>query len=137
MAPSNAMAASSHLRAWDKTPPSLHGGDEAEVLEHMLLAEEARGHLSAVRLPDDDLAEDLLPEEDPERRVQHRAVADIAYECGFSDHSAFTRAFRAATGVTPTEFRETHGWLRAGAKPAADRPPTGQSGARAVRGRVQ
>ena len=71
------MAASSHLRAWDKTPPSLHGGDEAEVLEHMLLAEEARGHLSAVRLPDDDLAEDLLPEEDPERRVQHRAVAHV------------------------------------------------------------
>ena len=70
-------------------------------------------------------------------RDTDRAVADIAYECGFSDHSAFTRAFRAATGVTPTEFRETHGWLRAGAKPAADRPPTGQSGARAVRGRVQ
>ena len=77
MAPSNAMAASSHLRAWDKTPPSLHGGDEAEVLEHMLLAEEARGHLCAVRLTDDDLAEDLLPEEDPERRVLHRAVAHV------------------------------------------------------------
>ena len=71
------MAASSHLRAWDKTPPSLHGGDEAEILEHMLLTEEARGHLSAVRLLDDDLAEDLLREEDPERPVQHRAVAHV------------------------------------------------------------
>jgi PAS domain S-box-containing protein len=34
-----------------------------------------------------------------------RTVAEIAHECGFSDHSAFTRAFRAVTGVTPTEFR--------------------------------
>ena len=34
-----------------------------------------------------------------------RSVADIALACGFYDHSAFTRAFRAATGGTPTEFR--------------------------------
>jgi AraC-like DNA-binding protein/PAS domain-containing protein len=41
-------------------------------------------------------------------RNTDRTVAAIAQECGFSDHSAFTRAFRAATGVTPTEFRKTH-----------------------------
>jgi AraC-like DNA-binding protein len=34
-----------------------------------------------------------------------RSVADIALDCGFYDHSAFTRAFRSATGRTPTEFR--------------------------------
>lgn len=34
-----------------------------------------------------------------------RSVADIAHECGFTDHSAFTRAFRAVSGVTPTGFR--------------------------------
>lgn len=34
-----------------------------------------------------------------------RSVADIALACGFYDHSAFTRAFRSATGKTPTEFR--------------------------------
>jgi PAS domain S-box-containing protein len=34
-----------------------------------------------------------------------RSVADIALACGFYDHSAFTRAFRSATGGTPTEFR--------------------------------
>jgi PAS domain S-box-containing protein len=36
-----------------------------------------------------------------------RSVADIALACGFYDHSAFTRAFRTATGGTPTEFRAT------------------------------
>jgi len=33
------------------------------------------------------------------------SIAQIAHECGFADHSAFTRAFRSATGSTPTEFR--------------------------------
>jgi AraC-like DNA-binding protein len=32
-------------------------------------------------------------------------VASIALECGFYDHSAFTRMFRAMTGVTPSQFR--------------------------------
>lgn len=38
-------------------------------------------------------------------RETERSIAEIAHECGFCDHSAFTRAFRAVTGVTPTEFR--------------------------------
>ena len=38
-------------------------------------------------------------------RETPRSVAEIAHECGFYDHSAFTRAFRAVTSVTPTQFR--------------------------------
>jgi PAS domain S-box-containing protein len=38
-------------------------------------------------------------------RETRRSVADIASACGFYDHSAFTRAFRAVTGLTPTQFR--------------------------------
>lgn len=34
-----------------------------------------------------------------------RSVAEIATACGFYDHSAFTRAFRSAAGMTPSEFR--------------------------------
>jgi AraC-like DNA-binding protein len=34
-----------------------------------------------------------------------QSVAEVAYACGYSDHSAFTRQFRAATGLTPTHFR--------------------------------
>ena len=33
------------------------------------------------------------------------SLADIACACGFYDHSAFTRAFRSATKMTPTQFR--------------------------------
>jgi AraC-like DNA-binding protein len=39
-------------------------------------------------------------------RESDRPVADIAQECGFYDHSAFTRAFRTAMGVTPSAYRE-------------------------------
>ena len=38
-------------------------------------------------------------------RESEQSVADIALACGFYDHSAFTRTFRAMTGVTPTQFR--------------------------------
>jgi len=34
-----------------------------------------------------------------------KTVAEIAVACGFYDHSAFTRSFRNATGVTPSAFR--------------------------------
>ena len=34
-----------------------------------------------------------------------RSISDIAYACGFYDHSAMTRAFRSATNLTPTQFR--------------------------------
>ena len=32
-------------------------------------------------------------------------IAEIALECGFTDHSAFTRAFRSVTGLSPTLYR--------------------------------
>ncbi|MTW04579.1 helix-turn-helix domain-containing protein [Duganella ginsengisoli] len=34
------------------------------------------------------------------------SVAEIAVACGYSDHSAFTRQFRATVGVTPTQYRQ-------------------------------
>lgn len=33
------------------------------------------------------------------------SIAQIALDCGFADHSAFTRTFRAVTGASPTEYR--------------------------------
>lgn len=44
------------------------------------------------------------------RMLRHpdRSVSEIAHACGFYDHSAFTRAFRSATGMTPSAFRAQH-----------------------------
>jgi len=39
-------------------------------------------------------------------RETGQSVSEIAVACGFYDHSAFTRAFRSATGQTPTAFRQ-------------------------------
>jgi AraC-like DNA-binding protein len=38
-------------------------------------------------------------------RETDRSLADIAQDCGFYDHSAFTRAFRSATNLTPSQYR--------------------------------
>ncbi len=35
------------------------------------------------------------------------AIAQIAYDAGYADQSAFTRHFRQATGLTPSEYRST------------------------------
>ncbi|WP_415910611.1 PAS domain-containing protein [Oleiharenicola sp. Vm1] len=35
------------------------------------------------------------------------AVAHIAHACGFYDHSAFTRHFKAATGLAPLAYRQS------------------------------
>jgi AraC-like DNA-binding protein len=33
------------------------------------------------------------------------SISEVANECGFYDHSAFTRSFRAVTSTTPSQFR--------------------------------
>ena len=33
------------------------------------------------------------------------AIAEVAISCGYSDQSAFTRQFRRATGLTPSQYR--------------------------------
>jgi PAS domain S-box-containing protein len=40
------------------------------------------------------------------------SIAEIAYACGFYDHSALTRAFRSATKSTPRQFRQMRRQLR-------------------------
>lgn len=36
-----------------------------------------------------------------------QSISTIAYQVGYSDQSAFTRQFRQATGLSPSDFRET------------------------------
>lgn len=42
-------------------------------------------------------------------RAAHHNVAEIAFLTGFSDQSAFTRAFKRWTGATPAAYRNQHG----------------------------
>jgi len=39
-------------------------------------------------------------------REGRQSIAAIAHACGYSDHSAFTRNFRATVGLTPRAFRQ-------------------------------
>ncbi|WP_426107732.1 helix-turn-helix domain-containing protein [Massilia sp. TSP1-1-2] len=33
------------------------------------------------------------------------SIADIAYACGYTDHSAFSRQFKSHTGMIPVQYR--------------------------------
>lgn len=48
-----------------------------------------------------------LQEATRQLRETTRRVAEIAVACGFYDHSAFSRQFKAATGMTPLAYRHT------------------------------
>jgi hypothetical protein len=59
------------------------------------------------------LPPDAAPDDYPDprrRRLAHAqgdaSVAEIAQACGYGDHSAFTRQFKATTGVTPSQYRQ-------------------------------
>ena len=38
--------------------------------------------------------------------AQPLSVAQVAQHCGYTDHSAFARQFRATVGMTPSQYRE-------------------------------
>lgn len=41
-----------------------------------------------------------------EVRDTQKSILDIALDYGFSSHEAFTRAFKEAYGITPSEYRQ-------------------------------
>jgi AraC-like DNA-binding protein len=41
--------------------------------------------------------------------LQDLSITEIALRCGYTDHSAFSRQFRALTGFSPSQFRESQG----------------------------
>jgi AraC-like DNA-binding protein len=57
---------------------------------------------------------------DPARR--HLTVAQVAFEVGYRSLGPFNRAFKEATGVTPTEFRASRGDAERPVTPAAGQP---------------
>src|SRR5713226_7969958 len=39
------------------------------------------------------------------------SLIDIALECGFSSHAHFSNTFRQIIGITPSEYRRSHGLI--------------------------
>ena len=37
---------------------------------------------------------------------QQQSIAQVAYACGYTDHSAFSRQFKAHAGMTPLQYRQ-------------------------------
>jgi AraC-like DNA-binding protein len=94
--------------ARDSDDPALNAIAVAQALGitpryvHLLLEDTGQSfthHVLAKRL---ERAAALL--RDP--RSQHRKIADVATESGFSDVSYFNRAFRRNFGATPTDMRQ-------------------------------
>jgi len=49
------------------------------------------------------IAADLL-------RSTRKGITEIALECGFYDHSSFTRQFKRHMGALPLQYRKSEGW---------------------------
>ncbi|SMB82524.1 PAS domain S-box-containing protein [Deinococcus hopiensis KR-140] len=71
-------------------------GDSFERLVRRVCHVSPKQYLLRVRL---DAAVRLLRESD-------RSVAEVAHDCGYSDHSAFSRKFREVSGITPQTYRQ-------------------------------
>jgi AraC-like DNA-binding protein len=59
-------------------------------------------------------------------RETRLSLTEVCYLLGYSDPSAFNRAFRRWTGVTPLEFRNGSGEVRGTSLPAVDRAEVGE-----------
>lgn len=78
-------------RALHVSPRTLHRRLREEGTSFRDLKDRVRRELALARL-----------------RKPRQSVADLAAELGYSEPSAFFRAFRAWTGMAPTEFRRRH-----------------------------
>lgn len=51
-------------------------------------------------------------------KSRDQTILDIALEAGFQSHEAFTRAFRAMFGCTPSNFRHSNHWQKSPSRTA-------------------
>lgn len=42
-------------------------------------------------------------------RTSSATVSDVAHQCGYADHGAFSRQFRSVVGLTPSQYRAERG----------------------------
>jgi AraC-like DNA-binding protein len=89
--PSGPLGEAAMARHLHMSPRTLQRKLAARGTTHKQLVEDTRRKLA------------LRFMEDPQR-----SLADITFELGFSQQSAFTRAFRRWTGAAPSQWRERH-----------------------------
>jgi AraC-like DNA-binding protein len=89
-----------HARDADLDPSAVAAAFHISLRQlYKLLTEAGESPAEMIRQRRINLAQGMLVNE------PQRPVATIAYECGFTDSSTFTRAFRANTGQTPAAYR--------------------------------
>ncbi|MEM9929783.1 MAG: AraC family transcriptional regulator ligand-binding domain-containing protein [Bacteroidota bacterium] len=77
---------------------STHIGMSNRTLTRRL-AENEQSFRDLIKKVQEEMAKNLLQD-------NNRGIADIAFETGFSEQSAFSRAFKRWTGKSPLEFRK-------------------------------
>lgn len=96
-----------------------HYGERVELSElarlcHLSVSQLRRLFLKLFRLtPGDYVLKVRLLMARRKLETTSQPAGAIALDCGFYDQSHFTRAFRESTGMSPLEYRRTHGPQRA------------------------
>jgi AraC-like DNA-binding protein len=98
-------AVDAHIREHFARPISLH---ELTGLAGLSVAQLARYCKRIFQLTPRQMIHKVRLEEASRLLRLPVPITEIALRCGYTDHSAFSRQFRALTGLTPSQFRETH-----------------------------
>lgn len=84
--------------------------DELTALSGMSVAQIERYCKRIFHLTPRQMIHKVRLEKATELLASDAPITDIALQCGYTDHSAFSRQFKAMTGSTPRDFRQTlHG----------------------------
>ena len=92
-----------------KVPAGVATGEQEEVVDQ--LADRGETFQSIATQARRDAAESLLA-------TTSHPIADVAFLTGFSDQTAFTRAFKRWTGVSPSHWRAAQRAAALGLEPS-------------------
>lgn len=94
----------SHIRQHYHRPIAM---EELTALSGMSVAQIERYCKRIFHLTPRQMIHKIRLEKATELLAGNTAITEIALQCGYTDHSAFSRQFKAMTGTTPRDFRLT------------------------------